>query len=449
VRAKKNRPRSQVSGKELYNPCPPARSPSAHSISSIKFTEGDVDVVRVDGLKHAHEKLDARRYKSPAFAEQVLQVILSLDIPFWNSNDVTSQLTKITKVSGSLTNAVFFVSCPLVPSCPVLLLRIYGPSSGALISRPSELQTLHVLSSQYHIGPRVYGTFENGRLEEYFESSALAASELRDPKISSWIGARMAELHQVDISVVAAPECLTSTGQLKESHIAAKRNVKQWLIPAREVLALPSVPDDVRRELDLTKFEAEWKAYMRWLEEMEKREGTSRRVFAHNDTQYGNLLKLVNPVGDLAEHRRIIVVDFEYAAPNPAAFDIANHFHEWTANYHGPTPHILDPSLYPTIQQRCNFYKAYLSHSTSSVMAKLPPNSDLFDQSFEAQMTILEYQVRMWSPASHAMWAVWGIVQAREGLEGKDGEPEFDYVGYARCRMNSFRRELRAIDPSL
>ena len=45
------------------------------------------------------------------------------------------------------------------------------------------------------------------------------------------------------------------------------------------------------------------------------------------------------------------------------------------------------------------------------------------------------------------MWAIWGIVQAREALEGKDGELEFDYVAYALGRMDHFRRELRALLP--
>ncbi len=29
------------------------------------------------------------------------------------------------------------------------------------------------------------------------------------------------------------------------------------------------------------------------------------------------------------------------------------------------------------------------------------------------------------------MWAVWGIVQAREDVEGHVVEPEFDYLGYS------------------
>ena len=134
--------------------------------------------------------------------------------------------------------------------------------------------------------------------------------------------------------------------------------------------------------------------------------------------------------------RQIIVVDFEYASPNPAAFDIANHFHEWTANYHGETPHILDPAIYPTREQRFNFYHAYLTHYQPSITSTEP---------LQVQEERLEAQVAAWSPASHGMWALWGLVQAREALDGTDGEPEFDYVGYALCRMDGFRRELRAL----
>jgi choline kinase len=40
------------------------------------------------------------------------------------------------------------------------------------------------------------------------------------------------------------------------------------------------------------------------------------------------------------------------------------------------------------------------------------------------------------------MWAVWGIVQARESVEGEVVESEFDYLGYGLARMQGFRREI-------
>lgn len=43
------------------------------------------------------------------------------------------------------------------------------------------------------------------------------------------------------------------------------------------------------------------------------------------------------------------------------------------------------------------------------------------------------------------MWAIWGLVQAREDVEGGVEEPEFDYIAYAQCRMEAFRRELKGL----
>ncbi|KAI0724275.1 kinase-like protein [Cerioporus squamosus] len=421
-------------------------SPAYSSSSlSIPFDNGDVDVVRVEGLRHAGIRLEARRYKTAAFAEQLLDILRTLRVPSWTGSEITPGRIQIQKVSGSLTNAVFFVSCPSVPKTRTLLLRIYGPSSGTLISRPRELHTLHVLSSKYHIGPRVYGTFENGRVEEYFDSSALTAADIRNPEISSWIGARMAELHGVDIDAVdddpQGADVLDTGVQL-----GVKKNVKSWLVAARQVLALPAAPAEVRDRLDLDRFELEWQRYMQWIDQKEKTEGASRRVFSHNDTQYGNLLRLRTVKEGQSAHRQIIVVDFEYASPNPAAFDIANHFHEWTVNYHGPTPCILNPDLYPTLEERRNFYRAYLTHSECPLDDSEPEVSqELPEDALEAAMEKLESQVRAWSPASHAMWSIWGIVQAREFVEGQDTEPEFDYLAYAMCRMDLFRRELRAL----
>ncbi|THH02537.1 hypothetical protein EW026_g356 [Hermanssonia centrifuga] len=272
---------------------------------------------------------------------------------------------------------------------------------------------------------------------------------MRDSKISSWIGARMAELHQVDIAAVALQESPTSPspspieGEVWEAGV--KKNVKSWLVAAREVLALPSVPEDLRGQLDLEIFERDWDQYISWLKDKERRESSSPIVFSHNDAQYGNLLRLTTLKDGAPEHRQIIVVDFEYASPNPAAFDIANHFHEWTANYHGETPHVLDPARYPTLKQRRNFYRAYLTYSHPSTLPTRAPTGSTPTEVAESEMQTLESQVRAWSPASHAMWAIWGIVQAREALEGKDGEPEFDYVGYAKCRMEGFYREIRAL----
>ncbi|KIJ68673.1 hypothetical protein HYDPIDRAFT_165415 [Hydnomerulius pinastri MD-312] len=410
------------------------------SSASLSPCESTLKVDIVNGLRNANAKLDPRSYKSSQFATQLLSILVALRVSGWYKARLNSSSLSVYKVSGSLTNAVYFVSSSSSPPVPTLLLRIYGPSSGSLISRSHELHTLHVLSSRYHIGPRIYGTFENGRIEEYFDSVTLVPSDLRDETTSRWIGARMAELHSVEISAVEGPLTVSSL-EGKSWEIGVKKNVKAWLPAAREVLAHPNMDENDRVALDIDGFCEQWARYMRWISHTEKTEGTSRRVFAHNDAQYGNLLRLTRElVEGTPKHRQIVVVDFEYASPNPLAFDIANHFHEWTADYHSSTPHVLDPSRYPTAEERRNFYQAYLQHVHT-------PSSDTLttEAAGDAKLAQLDRQIRVWSPASHGMWAVWGIVQSKDDVERGMGDAEFDYIGYAKCRMEGFRRGLKAL----
>jgi choline kinase len=118
---------------------------------------------------------------------------------------------RVIRLSGALTNAVYVVeppkqlpapskttngSTPLAPRKPPpkLLLRIYGPQVDHLIDREKELQILRRLGRK-NIGPRVLGTFRNGRFEEFFEARPLTPRELRLPETAKQIAKRMRELH--------------------------------------------------------------------------------------------------------------------------------------------------------------------------------------------------------------------------------------------------------------
>lgn len=124
-------------------------------------------------------------------------------IPLGNGDDID-----VERLSGALTNAVYVVSPPkdLPPPNttgsgvssrrhpPKLLLRIYGPQVEHLIDRENELNILRRLARK-KIGPRLLGTFRNGRFEEYFDSTTLTWADLRIPETSKQIAKRMRELH--------------------------------------------------------------------------------------------------------------------------------------------------------------------------------------------------------------------------------------------------------------
>lgn len=99
-------------------------------------------------------------------------------------------------------------------------------------------------------------------------------------------------------------------------------------------------------------------------------------------------------------------------------FDIftANHFVEWRADYHHSSlSHSLlvhDP--YPTSIERRRYIRAYLGvdGGYDGTDDKLPEHED-------PRVERLEQEIELWQPSSHAMWAVWGVVQSKEDLMNK------------------------------
>lgn len=169
-------------------------------------------------------------------------------------------------------------------------------------------------------------------------------------------------------------------------------------------------------------------------------------VFAHNDTQYGNLLRL-EPSGESPlllpanEHKQLIVIDFEYASANIPGLEFANHFTEWCYDYHSSKSYALNANRYPTPEEQHRFLKAYVQHrppfQTRPSMSPLSgashgPSSSIStfmldsrapmaqieeeqrqDEAVESEVKKLMTETRLWRIANSAQWVAWGIVQAK------------------------------------
>jgi len=331
-------------------------------------------------------------------------------------------------------------------SPPTLLIRVYGPSTGTLIERDEELRVLHTLSADYGLGPRIEGTFFNGRVEQFFPSHALTPKHLRDPETSLLIARRMRELHSVDLDALGFEDRTEPT---------VWQRIREWVPLATKAAGLlEGIPDgdEWLKKFGLDRLGDELEKYIQWVNAQDGK--GKARVFCRaycsckflvlstdaptptitdNDTQYGNILELEKTLPPGApKHHQLIVIDFEYAAPNYRGFDIANHFHEWQADYHHEThAHSLTyHAPYPTKDQREQFYRAYLSVHMDSRNG----DESIGDMSKveRARIDALEHEVRLWSPASSAFWALWGIVQGEEQIEalssGKEAQLDFDYL---------------------
>jgi choline kinase len=176
-----------------------------------------------------------------------------------------------------------------------LLLRIYGPQVEHLIDRESELKILQRLARK-RIGPRLLGTFTNGRFEEFLRATTLTSKELRQPETSKQIAKRMRELH----------EGIELLREEREAGPFVWQNWDKWVNRCEQVVTwldqqiLESNNGNVQSPSDKWKKRGfvcgvEWpvfrktvEKYRKWLEEqyggLDKL--NERLVFAHNDVSW-------------------------------------------------------------------------------------------------------------------------------------------------------------------
>jgi choline kinase len=200
------------------------KSMSIHRTASsdTDYIEGDVVVPSCDvfldnsktlswGLKTpvfgpvlSSRKEEKEKQAWTVFKNEIVRLAHTLRLKGWRRVPLDSgESISVERLSGALTNAVYVVSPPAnLPSTPELgkkapekvLLRIYGPQVEHLIDRKNELSVLQRLARK-KIGPRLLGTFTNGRFEQFFNATTLTTANLREPETSRQIAKRMRELH--------------------------------------------------------------------------------------------------------------------------------------------------------------------------------------------------------------------------------------------------------------
>ena len=152
-------------------------------------------------------------------------------------------------------------------------------------------------------------------------------------------------------------------------------------------------------------------------------------VFAHCDLLSGNVILPVKPSsagqGTEGSSQEIAVsfMDYEYATPSPAAFDIANHFAEWGG-------FDCDWSVLPTRAQRRDFITQYIGSYFQHLRRKPDGKAALpapFDEAVEVDKLMAEVDTFRGLPGFY--WGVWALIQA------EISEHDFDYAQYAETRL--------------
>ncbi|KAI3455884.1 hypothetical protein Pfo_012547 [Paulownia fortunei] len=329
--------------------------------------------------------------QEPRIPDEAKKILKSLAAEW--SDIADAEALQVIPLKGAMTNEVYQIKWltksnrdESLPRSRKLLVRIYGAGVEIFFDRENEIRTFEFMSKQGQ-GPRLLGRFSNGRVEEFIRARTLTAADLRDPEISAIIATKMKEFHNLDMP---GPKTVVLWDRLCN-----------WLNEAKRLSS-----QEEAEEFCLNVLEYEISA-------LEKNLTTSHQLvgFCHNDLQYGNIMMD-------EETRLITIIDYEYASYNNVAFDIANHFCEMAADYHTETPHVLDYSKYPGLEERQRFLRIYLSGSGK--------------QPSDVEVEQLLQEVEKYTLASHLLWALWGIISEHVN------KIDFDYIEYARQRFQQY-----------
>ncbi|KAI8690636.1 hypothetical protein NCS56_00054600 [Fusarium sp. Ph1] len=376
------------------------------------------------------------------------KLILTL-MPDWASEDSNVDFVRFTDgITNTLLKAVN--RRPGLSKLDVdkdsILLRAYGHGTAILIDREREAEN-HELLMRHGLATQLLARFKNGMLYRYILGTAARAQDLSDPLILTAIARRLAQWH-------ATVPCLpdpnharddrhvngtASTNGTSNGHVNGNGNgldhvnghvngngtkarqdmidnaapgkppPNMWTIMQKWIFALPTDTDAQRERQALLQQELEG-----MIKKLSQRPGLGKNglVFAHCDLLCANVI--IHRDGDAAP--TVDFIDYEYATPSPAAFDVANHFAEW-AGYD------CDYSAVPRQDQRLAFVKEYIKTYFSLTGE---------DVDEEAEVRKLMDEVDAYRGVPGFYWGIWSQIQS------VISKIDFDYAQYAELRLSEY-----------
>jgi ethanolamine kinase len=252
----------------------------------------------------------------------------------------------------------------------------------------------HALLASMGLAPPLLARFRNGLLYRFIRGKVATPNDLEQPAVWRAVAHRLAQWHAVlpindapDISVREVPhqnlgfsdadlssKTTTTDSQDDITPITSSRQGSTlWTVTQKWILALPTTTEEERSRRKLLQ-----KEFERIVAELDDGQGLGedgvsplllhrlirhadtpeQLVFSHCDLLSANVV--IHPHSDpetRPDTETVSFIDYEYATPSPAAFDLANHFAEW-AGYD------CDFTRLPTCSVRRGFIREYIKSYT-------------------------------------------------------------------------------------
>lgn len=149
--------------------------------------------------------------------------------------DVKFSDVEISQVTGGLTNKLFNCSISKQKAEQLrlkynlnvphkVLFRLYGAGTESFFDREHEHKIFRRFS-EMGIGPKLYGLFEGGRIEEFMELRTLEQQDL--PKLAHLIAKKLAITHNCSLPLPKSPSLFDSLHHWIKVCVASFRSFKQ------------------------------------------------------------------------------------------------------------------------------------------------------------------------------------------------------------------------------
>ncbi|KAL1962865.1 hypothetical protein VTN77DRAFT_9140 [Rasamsonia byssochlamydoides] len=379
-----------------------------------------------------------------------LRLVLSLN-PHWEgpgnqiefvrfTDGITNTLLKIINRKPGLTEEQI--------DSEAVLMRAYGNHTEILIDRERETRS-HALLAQRGLAPPLLARFKNGLLYRFIRGHVTSPTDLVQPAVWRGVARRLGQWHAVlPISSTSAPtesQPVTSRLELLDSNKTGPVHADDitpiqprqpgpnlWTVLQKWILALPVTTEEQRARRRILQKELE-----RIVAELDDGSGIGEGglVFAHCDLLSANVIVLPRAAKSESDDsdndgtEEVHFIDYEYATPSPAAFDIANHFAEWGGFN-------CDYNMMPTRSVRRKFLTEYVRsyNRHGGIGGKSSSEEEIVEKLF--------HDVDRFRGIPGFYWGVWALIQATIS------QIDFDYASYAEVRLGEYWAWRREVDGS-
>ncbi|KIV89050.1 hypothetical protein PV10_08663 [Exophiala mesophila] len=336
------------------------------------------------------------------------------------TDGITNNLLKISKHIPGLTSTEIDEDS--------VLLRAYGNNTDIIIDRDREA-TSHALCAQFGLAPTLLARFNNGLLYRYIIGKVCTPKDLIREPVWRAVAERLGEWHsRLPIHAVASKSTVQNgsngtngshnpalNGVNGQSALLSRKPVPNcWSVMQKWVSALPQ--DTLKKKARKQILQKELDRSFKDLDN-QRGPGADGFVFGHCDLLSANVIMLPLDAHDSQSdsNLRVSFIDYEYATPCPASFDIANHFAEWGG-------YDCDYNMLPTRSVRRGFIQQYLASYNAHSDKPVPENMHqiLFDE------------IDRWRGMPGLYWGIWALIQATIS------QIDFDYASYAEVRLDEY-----------